>query len=250
MMLVSTLVLFIAGFVGGALIAVAGGGTFITFPALVFVGVPALSANASSAVALFPGNLTSAWAYRRDILGIRDIDIRLFAGLSVVGSLLGAILLLVTPTKIFSGLVPWLMLFATIVFAFANFTRLENLRHFRLGRGASRVAMFLMAVYGGYFGAGLGFMMLAALTLLGMRDIHAMNGLKLVLAALMSIVSVFTYSLAGVVYWGAAIPVLIGGLAGSYLGARAARRIEPRILKAFIVLLGAGLTIFFFWRGA
>jgi uncharacterized protein len=248
--LISTFVLLLAGFIGGALIAVAGGGTFITFPALVFAGVPALSANASSAVALFPGNLTSAWAYRREIFGISDIDVRLFAGLSLVGSLVGAILLLETPTSIFSGLVPWLMLFATIAFAVGNFTHLEKLKHLRLGRRASIAAMFLMAVYGGYFGAGLGFMMLATLTLLGMRDIHAMNGLKLVLAGLMSLISVLTYTIAGIVYWGATVPVLVGGLAGGYLGARAARHLNPQLLKGFIVALGVALTIFFFWHGA
>ena len=250
MTLISMLLLLVAGFGGGVLIAVAGGGTFITFPALVFVGIPALSANASSAVALFPGSLTSAWAYRREIFGIADIDLRLFAALSLVGSLVGAVLLLVTPSSIFAGLVPWLMLFATIVFALGNFTSLEKLRHLRLGRRTSIVAMFLMAIYGGYFGAGLGFMMLATLTLLGMRDIMAMNGIKLVLATLMSLISVVTYSLAGVVDWMAVVPVLLGALAGGYLGAHGARRLKPVLLKGFIIVLGAGLTVFFFWHGA
>jgi len=250
MALTLTLLLFVAGFGGGVLIAVAGGGTFVTFPALVFAGVPVISANASSAVALFPGNITSAWAYRREIVGITEIDVRLFSVLSLAGSLVGALLLLVTPSAIFSGMVPWLMLFATIVFALGNFTQLERLRHVRLGRRGSMVAMFLMAIYGGYFGAGLGFMMLATLTLLGMRDILAMNGLKLLLAGLMSIASVTTYSLAGIVDWGAAVPVLAGALAGGYLGAQGARLVHPALLKWFIVALGAGLTVFFFWRGA
>jgi len=250
MTLVSMVLLLLAGFGGGVLIAVAGGGTFVTFPALVFVGIPALSANASSAVALFPGSLTSAWAYRREIFGIADIDLRLFGALSLVGSLIGAMLLLLTPSSIFAGLVPWLMLFATIVFALGNFSTLERLKHVRLGRRASIAAMFLMAVYGGYFGAGLGFMMLATLTLLGMRDIMAMNGIKLVLATLMSLTSVITYSLAGIVDWRAVVPVLLGALAGGYLGAHGARRLNPALLKGFIVVLGALLTVFFFWHGA
>ena len=250
MTLVSAFVLFLAGFGGGVLIAVAGGGTFVTFPALVFTGVPAISANASSAVALFPGSLTSAWAYRREIVGIADIDVRLFAALSLAGSLVGAVLLLVTPSSIFAGLVPWLMLFATIVFALGNFTHLEKLKHIRLGRRSSIAAMFLMAIYGGYFGAGLGFMMLATLTLLGMRDIMAMNGLKLVLATLMSLISVITYSLAGIVDWAAVVPVLAGALAGGYLGARGARHLNPWLLKGFIVVLGVALTVFFFRHGA
>ncbi|MGH7087431.1 MAG: sulfite exporter TauE/SafE family protein, partial [Stellaceae bacterium] len=221
-----------------------------TFPALVFAGVPALSANASSAVALFPGNLTSAWAFRNEIRDIDVIDVRLYAVLSLVGSLLGAVLLLETPSSIFEGLVPWLMLFATIVFAIGNFTPLDKLKHLRLGRRTATVAMFLMAIYGGYFGAGLGFMMLATLTLLGMRDILAMNGLKLVLAALMSVTSVVTYTLAGIVDWSAAVPVLAGALAGGYLGAHGARRLNPGLLKGFIVALGVVLTVFFFWHGA
>jgi uncharacterized membrane protein YfcA len=245
-----TLVLILAGIGGGALIAVAGGGTFVTFPALVFAGVPALSANASSAVALFPGSLASAWAFRREILGITEIDMRLFAALSLAGSLAGSLLLLVTPSSIFSGLVPWLMLFATILFALGSFTHLEKLKYIRLGRRGSITVMFLMAIYGGYFGAGLGFMLLATLTLLGMRDIMAMNGLKLVLATLMSIISVITYSIAGIVDWGAVVPVLAGALAGGYLGARAARHLNPSLLKGFIVALGAALTAFFFWHGA
>jgi hypothetical protein len=249
MTLSSALVLLLAGFGGGVLIAVAGGGTFITFPALVFLGVPAISANASSAVALFPGSLTSVWAYRREVFGVADIDLRLFAALSLVGSFVGAVLLLITPSSIFAGLVPWLMLFATIVFALGNFTHLEKLRHIRLGRRGSIAAMLLMAIYGGYFGAGLGFMMLATLTLLGMRDIMAMNGVKLVLATLMSLISVITYSFAGIVDWGAVVPVLLGALAGGYLGALGARRLNPALLKGFIVVLGVALTFFFFWHG-
>jgi uncharacterized protein len=245
----SAFVLLLAGFGGGMLIAVAGGGTFITFPALVFSGVPALSANASSAVALFPGSVTSTWAYRREIFELAQADLRLFAALSLAGSFVGAVLLLVTPSSLFTGLVPWLMLFATIVFALGNFTHLEKLRHIRLGRRGSIAAMFLMAIYGGYFGAGLGFMMLATLTLLGMRDIMAMNALKLVLATLMSVISVITYSFAGIVNWIAVVPVLLGALAGGYLGARGARYLNPALLKGFIVALGAGLTVFYFWHG-
>jgi uncharacterized protein len=242
-------ILCLAGFGGGVLIALAGGGTFITFPALIFAGVPPISANASSAIALYPGNLASVWAFRREIAGITEVNVRLFSALSLVGSLCGAVLLLVTPSSIFRGMVPWLMLFATVVFAVGNFSRLDSLKKVRLGRRGSLVAMFLMAVYGGYFGAGLGFMMLAAFTLIGMRDIMAMNGLKLALAALMTTTSVVTYTLAGIVDWGMALPVLAGALAGGYVGADWARRLNPTLLKGFIVVLAIGLTIFF-WHGA
>ena len=250
MTLFLVLVLSLAGFGGGVLIALAGGGTFITFPAIIFAGVPPISANASSAIALYPGNLASAWAFRREVAGITDISLRLYGALSLAGSLCGAVLLLVTPSSIFRGMVPWLMLFATVVFAAGNFMHFESLKNIRLGRRTSIVAMFLMAIYGGYFGAGLGFMMLAIFTLIGMRDIMAMNGLKLVLAALMSTTSVVTYAVAGIVDWRMAVPVLGGALAGGYIGAHWARRLHPTLLKVFIVVLAVGLTVFFFWHGA
>src|SRR3954468_9076275 len=170
--------LVLAAFAAGVVNAIAGGGAFITFPALVFAGVPPVAANASSTVALFPGQATSALAYRRDILGISEFGLPSFIGLSLVGGLVGAVLLLYTPNAVFADLVPWLMLFATVVLAVGNFAPKGVAARMRLSGPAVLVVQFVISVYGGYFGGGIGFLMLAALTLFGMSDIHAMNGLK------------------------------------------------------------------------
>ncbi|HXP30382.1 MAG TPA: sulfite exporter TauE/SafE family protein [Stellaceae bacterium] len=248
--MLSVLILFIAGFAGGVLIAIAGGGSFVTFPALLFAGVPAVAANASSTVALLPGNLSSAWAYRHDLLDISEINVKAFAATGLVGALCGAMLLLVLPGSIFARLVPWLMLFATIVFAVGNFAPLGVLQRLRIGNRAALVILFLIAVYGGFFGGGLGFLMLAALTLFGMRDIHAMNSVKLVLTLLMTVTAVATFVTANVVYWTEAMPMLVGSLFGGHLGVRVAKQVDQHLLKAIIAALGAGLTFYFFWRGA
>src|SRR3954468_9370528 len=151
--------LVLAAFAAGVINAIAGGGAFITFPALVFAGVPPVAANASSTVALFPGQATSALAYRRDILGITEFGLPAFIGLSLGGGLAGALLLLYTPNAVFSDLVPWLMLFATVVFAIGNFAPKGVAAKLRLSGPA---VQFIISIYGGYFGGGIGFLMLAA----------------------------------------------------------------------------------------
>lgn len=249
-MLFHALVLFLAGLGGGILIAVAGGGTFITFPALLFAGVSPVSANASSAVALFPANFSSVWAYRRDLLGVTGVDTKSFVAVSFVGALVGALALLLTPSSIFAGLVPWLMLFATLAFAAGNFLPLGLLQRVRFGERGAIATMFVISIYGGYFGGGMGFLILATLTLLGLRDIHAMNGLKLLIAASTTVIAVMTFIFAGVVDWWASLPMLAGSLAGGHLGAHGAKRVDQRVLKGAIIVLGAVLTVYFFWHGA
>ena len=243
------LLLALAAFISGALNAVAGGGAFITFPALLFAGVPPVAANASSTVALFPGQAASALAYRRDILGVTEVNVRALLALSLVGGLLGALLLLVTPDAVFVWLVPWLMLFATLVFAFGNFAPAAATKRFRLGPRGVLVVQFLIAIYGGYFGGGIGFLMLAALTLFGMRDMHAMNGLKILLASLMNGAAVVAFAIAGTVRWPETLAMAAAGIAGGYLGALGAKRVDQRVIKGFVIVLGCVLTIYFFWRG-
>lgn len=245
----TTLILFIAAFVGGALNSLAGGGTLVTFPALLFAGLNPIAANASSVVALFPGTFTAAWAYRRNIFSITEFSVRMVLGLSLVGGLVGALLLLYTPVTIFAGLVPSLILFATIVFSIGNFAPLKLIERIKIGPRAAAIALFAIAIYGGYFGGGIGFLMLAAFTLFGMRDINAMNGLKIALAGIMSISAIVAFIIAGVVHWPQTIPMLAGSTAGSYLAARWAQRIDQRWNKGFVVVLGAVLTVYFFWRG-
>jgi uncharacterized protein len=239
------LILFLAAFAGGALNSLAGGGTLITFPALLFAGLNPIDANASSVVALFPGTFAGAWAYRRSILAITEFSLRGFIVLSLIGGLLGALLLLYTPPTVFSALVPWLILFATLIFAAGNFAPLEVIRRMQAGPRAALFWLFIIAIYG-----GIGFLMLAAFTLFGMRDINAMNGLKMGLVGVMNITSIIAFIIAGVVRWQETAPMLIGSIAGSYMAAHWAMRLDQRLIKGFVIALGAVLTAYFFWRGA
>ncbi len=238
-----------AAFITGLMNAVAGGGSFVSFPALLFIGMPPIAANVTTTIATVPGQFASVWAYRHDIRSATQFDIRLLLAISTVGGLIGALILLWTPSAVFEGLLPWLMLLATVIFAFGNFAPTKILERFTLKTRGVLIAQFFIAVYGGYFGAGIGFMMLAALTLYGMRDIHAMNGLKLMLALCMTLVSSFAFIVASKIFWPEAIVMCCGTLAGGYIGARAAKRINPKIIKIFIVVLGVSLTIYFFAIG-
>ena len=248
MPLVTTLLLFAAGFVGGALNSLAGGGTLVTFPALLFAGLNPIDANASSVFALFPGTFAGAWAYRQNILAITQFKVRSVLILSLVGGLIGAFLLLSTPATVFAGIVPWLILFATVVFAIGNFASLKMIERTKLGQRGALIGLFAIAVYGGYFGGGIGFLMLATLTLFGMRDINAMNGLKMALVGIMTISAIITFVIADVVRWPETLPTLGGAIAGSYIAARWAQRLDQRLIKGFVIILGAGLTVYFFYR--
>jgi uncharacterized membrane protein YfcA len=247
---VTTFALIVAAFIGGALNSLAGGGTLVTFPALLFVGLNPIDANASSLVALFPGTFAAAWAYRHSILAITELNVKVFLVLSFIGGLIGALLLLYTPPSLFAGLVPSLILFATVVFAAGNFAPIEVIRRIKVGPRATLGGLLAIAIYGGYFGGGIGFLMLAAFTLLGMRDINAMNGLKLVLVGVMGVSAIVAFIVADVVRWQQTIPMVTGSMVGSYMAAHWAQRLDQRLIKGFVIVLGAGLTVYFFWRGA
>lgn len=249
MPLVTTLLLFAAAFVGGALNSLAGGGTLVTFPALLLAGVNPIDANASSVVALFPGTFAGAWAYRHSIPAVTQFNVRSVLILSLIGGLIGAFLLLSTPITLFAGIVPSLLLFATVVFTVGNFAPPKVIQRTKLGPRSALISLFAIAIYGGYFGGGIGFLMLAALTLFGMRDINAMNGLKMALVGIMTISAIITFAIADVVRWPETLPMLVGAIAGSYIAARWAQRLDQRLIKAFVIILGAGLTVYFFWRG-
>lgn len=241
--------LMVAAFASGALNAVAGGGAFITFPALLFAGIPPVSANASSTVALFPGQAASSWAYRREIGAIADVNVPHFAALSLAGGLVGALLLLVTPNALFAGFVPWLLLFATAVFAVGHYAP-SVVSRLRLGGRGVLAVQFLISIYGGYFGGGIGFLMLAALTLFGLRDIHAMNGLRILLAMLMNGAAVVAFALAGAVSWPETLAMAGAAVAGGIVGAMGAKRVDPGRLKTGVVVIGAVMTVCFFVKGA
>jgi uncharacterized membrane protein YfcA len=246
---ITLIVLSAAAFVAGIINALAGGGSLVTFPALLFAGLNPIDANASSVVALISGTFSGAWAYRDKILDIREVNVTSFLVVSLVGGLLGALLLLWTPIAVFAGLVPWLVLFSSVVFAIGNFAPLELIQRLSIGPRAALVVHFVISLYGGYFGGGIGFLMLAALTLYGMRDINAMNGLKMMLVGLMGLSSIVAFAIADVIRWPETVPMLIASLIGGYVGAHGAQKVDQRLVKGFVVLLGAGLTVYFFWHG-
>lgn len=236
-----------AAFVGGSLNSVAGGGSFFTFPALLLCGISPIAANATSTVALWPGSLASAWAYRRDVGGARSVLAPLAAS-SLVGGGVGAVALLWTRNETFARAVPWLLLFATLLFASSARAvawlraRQSHSLHPALLVGGH----FLIAVYGGYFGGGMGILMLAAYALAGLGDIHAMNGLKSLLGAAINGAAVLTFVVADRVVWQEAGIMVAGSVAGGYFGARVARRVNALYIRRFVIVTGAVLTLKFF----
>ena len=255
MTLLSGLLLFIAAMLGGALNSVAGGGSFITFPALYFSGVPPIQANATSTVALWPGSLASVGAYRKEIAKQNRVLILLLVSISLVGGILGAVLLLHTSQSTFVKLIPYLLLFATVLFAISPFitarmrkrepaTKETRISWIRLA-GIS-VLQLIVAIYGGYFGGGIGIIMLASLGIMGMENIHEMNGLKTVLQSCINGVAVITFIIAGAVFWPEAIVMILGAIVGGFSGASIARKLDQRIVRGFVILVGTVMTIYFF----
>jgi len=244
--------LFFAGVLGGALNAVAGGGSFIAFPALMFSGVPPIQANATNAVALWVGMTASSGAYRKHLDISRRVMIPL-AVTSVIGGIVGAFLLLRTPAHTFLEILPWLMLGATLLFVFGG--RLARGSKSGLAHDASRSAIavaalfeLVVAVYGGYFGGGVGIVNLAMLAALGMTDIHAMNALKVVLGGIINGIAVVTFTVAGAVAWKPGFIMIAGAIVGGYFGAHYAQRLPQSWIRAFVIAVGTGMTIYFFWK--
>lgn len=237
---------------GGALNSVAGGGSFIAFPALLFSGVPPIPANATNAVALWAAAAASGGAYRNRLNVPRKILIPLLLA-SLAGGLAGAGLLLHTPAQTFLRVIPWLILGATLLFAFGKKIaagRAPTLAREASGTAIGTVVVFQLAVavYGGYFGGGMGIVMLAMFATLGMTDIHGMNALKVVLSLVINGVAVIAFILARAVYWEYGAAVIIGALIGGYLGAHYAQKLPQAWIRWFVVLVGTGMTAYFFWK--
>jgi uncharacterized membrane protein YfcA len=244
------ILLFVAGVLGGVLNAVAGGGSFIAFPALLFTGVPPIPANATNSLALWSGVTASGGAYRRQLDMPRRVFIPLLIS-SVIGGLLGAFLLLRTPAHTFMKVLPWLMLGATLLFVFGN--RLSGGRPSSVGRDATTSAILIaslfelaVAVYGGYFGGGVGIVNLAMLAALGMADIHAMNALKSVLGSAINGVASVAFIMKRAVYWPQALVMIAGAVVGGYFGAHYAQKLPQNWVRGFVIFVGAGMTIYFF----
>ena len=248
----------VSALVAGVMNSIAGGGTLVTFPALVALGVPPINANATSTVALWPGAVGSMWGYRGELRGSRPWAIG-FALPSLVGGGLGAWLLLRTPPAAFSRIVPWLVLGATALFIIQR----PVMRWFSTHHLAARptdealtaqrpplailVYQFLVAIYGGYFGAGVGILMLAALGFMGLSNIHRMNGLKNWGGLCMNFVAALMFAFSSLVNWPVALAMATGAVSGGYLGSRTAQRVPQALVRAAVVAIGfiSGVLLFF-----
>jgi uncharacterized protein len=248
------LILFVAAIIGGGINSVAGGGTLITFPSLLAFGVSPVMANATNTAALLPGSISSAIAYRQDLLPQRSQLIKL-ALPSMVGGLLGAVALIAAP-EIFGRIVPFLILFATLLFAGRNlFNRLtkpngsEDQPVTWAGNIWGVIFQLLVASYGGYFGAGIGILMLASLSIMGMHNIHRMNALKTALAAIINGVALVYFILRGQIEWTLAILMAVGAIIGGYGGARLAKRMNQNVVRVFVIVAGLAVSVWLFVRG-
>jgi uncharacterized membrane protein YfcA len=238
-----------AGFVAGAMNSVAGGGTFVTLPALTLAGLPPTVANASSTVALFPATLASSWAYRDDVQPLEGVGTGGLLTASLAGGLTGALLLLSTPERAFTLIVPWLLLAATI--ALASGARLgQALRSvgLRMGRRSLLIAQFVLGIYGGYFGGAVGLMILAVWTLFTRVELQSMTPLRILMVAAANGVAVICFALSGNIHWRETLVVMAGGIAGGYLGAHAGRRLPASVVRALILAITIVTTAGFFLR--
>ncbi len=241
---------FCAALLAGFMNAVAGGGSFVTFPALVYAGVPSLIANASSTVALLPGTLASSWAYRDDFRSFKNVSFRAMLLVSLAGGLVGALLLLFTPQSSFDRVIPWLLLVATIVFAFgpALAPLLQRLMH--IGPVVLLIMQFVISIYGGYFGGAVGLMMLATWALFGLSDLKALSASRVLLVSSLNSIAVVCFIVAGKVWWPQTLTMVIAAIAGGYAGARFARRLNPAYLRIAITVLNVVVTTVFFVRSS
>jgi uncharacterized protein len=235
------LLLFFASLWAGIQNALAGGGSFVTLPSLMLTGMDARAANITSTIALFPGQLASGWTGRRRVAGAADLSFRALAIISLIGGALGAVLLLVTPPTFFARMVPWLVLFATAVFAWGSFAP-QRARPVAIGRLGAAGAQLGISVYGGYFGGGIGFLMLAVLSAARLM-IHSAAATKNVLAGVMNASAVAIFVFSPEVRWRQALisgaGAIVGGLAGGHL----LERVNERALRVLVVLIGLALTI-------
>ena len=250
-----TLTLAAVAAAAGAVNAIAGGGTLLTFPTLLLIGTPAVIANATSTVALVVGTGGSLFGYRRQIVAVRPW-LRRFVPVSLLGGLLGGILLTCTEEKVFAKMVPFLLLFATVLFLaqgplrrFAGFSdKGGTVAPHHQAVWAAVLFQFFVALYGGYFGAGIGILMLASLGFLGLTDIHEMNTLKTILGALINLVAAAWFIGAGLIEWPKALVMTGGALVGYYLGAHFSQRIPQHRVRQIITAIGFTISAVMFYK--
>jgi uncharacterized membrane protein YfcA len=246
--------LFFAGIAAGAINSVAGGGTLVSFPSLVAFGEPEIVSNATNTAAMWPGSLSSAFGYLKDTPVQRGLLIML-AIPSLAGGLLGAVILVITPAETFKRVIPFLVLFATLLLASRDIIsrRLRNdpatKEHVTtLGRIWGVLFQLFVATYGGYFGAGIGILMLGSFSIMGLRNIHEMNAIKTPLATIINVTAFFFFALKGLVAWPLAILMAVGAIVGGYVGARSAKRVNPRLVHYVVVAIGLLVSGWFFLK--
>jgi uncharacterized protein len=251
--LLTILIYFGISAIAGAINSVAGGGTFLTFPFFALNGLSPLAANIMSTIALWPGAVASAYAYRKQ-LTLERAKLKEFIVVSMIGSLIGTVILLALPERSFERAVPWLLLFATLLFTFGG----RGIRWFHslsstTGSSSHMFGLALqlvIAIYGGYFGAGQGMLMLAMLQLLGMQDIHQMNAVKSLLGASINVVAFTIFVISGKVVWALAPVMIAGAILGGYLGSHGALKVSPHKVRLLVSTIGFAMTGYFFLHGA
>jgi uncharacterized membrane protein YfcA len=239
--------ILLAGLWAGLQNSLAGGGSFVTLPALIVSGMSPLAANITSTVALFPGQVTTGLAGRKLVTGAGKLPFWALFVLSILGGACGGLLLLMTPSTLFARLVPWLVLFATVVFTWGSFFRKSGDATVHLGAPTTAIAQFLIAVYGGYFGGGIGFLMMAALTMAGLPTRNA-GATKNVLAGVMNASAVVLFLTSPLLHWKEALVLGAGAIVGGLCGSWALHRVNEKVLRIAIVCIGVALTIGLFLK--
>ncbi len=239
---------FAAGTAGGVMNALAGGGTFATMPALIALGLPASIANATSNVALQPGAIASAWAFRAGLGPLGGVSIRVLAAITFVAGLAGSALLVLTPGDMFDVIVPWLLLVAFLAIAFGRQAATALHRRVAIGARTLVVAQALLGIYGGYFGGGVGMMVTATYGLLAGASPKTMAAPRTLMLATANSAAMIVFIAAGMVAWSACIPMLVGGIVGGWLGAKLGVRLSPGAIRAWTLAVTATVTCVFFWR--
>lgn len=252
-MAIELLILFLAGFFGGIINSIAGGGSFITFPALLLVGVPAISANATNTFASCAGYMSGAYAFRKDLAAHKH-QLPKIVLISLIGGIGGAWLLLQTSETVFTKAIPWLLLFATLLFIFGSslnlaFKSLSGTFQHASSIGKLLLTLLLLAVciYGGFFNAGLGIVILSYLALAGYTNINEMNGLKLLVSSSVSLIAIALFIYHDAIAWYEGSIVLAGTLIGGYVAAHLSRQIPQKIIRALVILASIGVTAYFFY---
>ena len=237
-----------AGLLGGAMNALAGGGTFATMPALIALGLPSPIANATSNVALQPGAMSAAWSFRKDLEPLGGIGIRTLAAITFAGGLVGSALLVITPTHTFDIIIPWLLLVAFLAIAFGKSAADWLKSRVTIGPPTLMVMQGLLGLYGGYFGGGVGMMTTATYGLLAGVPPHRLMAPRTLMLAIANLSAAIVFIAAGMVRWWICLPMLVGAVAGGWLGARYGKQLSPRVIRLWTLFITATTTLVFFIR--